>query len=76
MKKITLSFIMNALSISCFAQKSVTIKGGTIVPLEAVKSVRAIDVHEGESVDFKVSRDVVIDGVVAIPAGTLAKGSV
>ena len=67
---------MNALSISCFAQKSVTIKGGTIVPLEAVKSVRAIDVHEGESVDFKVSRDVVIDGVVAIPAGTLAKGSV
>lgn len=76
MKKITLSFIMNALSISCFAQKSVTIKGGTIVPLETVKSVRAIDVHEGESVDFKVSRDVVIDGVVAIPAGTLAKGSV
>ena len=67
---------MSALSISCFAQKSVTIKGGTIVPLEAVKSVRAIDVHEGKSVDFKVSRDVVIDGVVAIPAGTLAKGSV
>lgn len=54
-KKIILSFIVSALSISCFAQKSVTIKGGTIVPLEAVKSVRAIDVHEGESVDFKTS---------------------
>lgn len=48
MKKIILPFIVSALSISCFAQKSVTIKGGTIVPLEAVKSVRAIDVHEGK----------------------------
>lgn len=76
MKKLVLSFIVSALSICGFAQKTVTIKGGTIVPLEAVKSVRAIHVHEGESVDFKVSRDVVIDGVVAIPAGTLAKGSV
>ena len=76
MKKIILSFIVSALSICGFAQKTVTIKGGTIVPLEAVKSIRAIDVHEGESVDFKVCRDVVIDGVVAIPARTLAKGSV
>lgn len=32
--------------------------------------------HEGEIIDFKVSRDLVIDGVVAIPQGTLAKGTV
>lgn len=59
-----------------FAQKKVTIKGGTIVSLEAIKTIKAADVHEGEIVDFKVSRDLVIDGVVAIPQGTLAKGTV
>lgn len=59
-----------------FAQQKIVIKGGTTVPLEAVKSVRAADVHEGESIDFKVSRDVKIDGNVAIPSGTLAKGIV
>lgn len=48
-----------------------TMNGSTYrIPSEDFKA------HEGESVDFKVSRDVVIDGVVAIPAGTLAKGSV
>ena len=39
MKRIILSFIVSALSICGFAQKTVTIKGGTIVPLEAVKSI-------------------------------------
>lgn len=59
-----------------YAQQSVVIKAGTTVPLESVKATRATDVHEGESVDFRVSRDVKIDGKVAIPAGTLAKGIV
>lgn len=75
MKKI-LFVLLTAVSIGGTAQKTVTVKAGTLVPLEAVKSVRAVDVHEGESVDFKVSRDVVVDGVVAIPAGAVAKGSV
>lgn len=58
------------------AQKKVTIKSGTIIPLESVKEVRGAKAHEGETVDFKVVRDVVVDGVVAIPAGTVAKGTV
>ncbi len=76
MKKILLFVFLTAVSLGGVAQKEVTVKAGTLVPLEAVKSVRAIDVHEGEAVDFKVSRDVVVDGVVAIPAGAVAKGSV
>lgn len=32
--------------------------------------------HIGQNVDFKVARDVIIDGVVAIPAGTIVKGNV
>lgn len=43
---------------------------------KSVKEIRGAKSHEGETVDFRVVRDVVVDGVVAIPAGTIAKGSV
>ncbi len=76
MKKILFSTLFLFSAFVSFAQQTVVVKAGTTVPLEAVKSVKAVDVHEGESVDFRVSRDVKIDGKVAIPVGTLAKGTV
>ena len=77
MRKKTLILLLASAICTCsFAQKKVTIKAGTIVPLESVQAVRATQVHEGEYVDFKVSRDVIVDGVVAIPTGTIAKGTV
>lgn len=63
-------------SMLTFAQQTLEVKAGTTVPLEAVKAIRAVDVHEGEYVDFKVSRDVKVNGIVAIPAGAIAKGTV
>ena len=68
--------LMLIMAIVMMAQKQVTIKGGTIVPLESTATVKAADVNVGQTVDFKVSRDVVVDGVVAIPRGTIAKGTV
>ena len=68
--------LMLIMAIAVMAQKQVTIKGGTIVPLESTATVKAADVNVGQTVDFKVSRDVVVDGVVAIPRGTIAKGTV
>lgn len=61
-----------------FAQetKSVEIKAGTIVPLQAVNTVKAADVEEGQTVDFRVSQDVMVNGVCAIQRGTLVKGKV
>ena len=76
MKKLILCSVFLAMNSFSFAQKQVTIKGGTIVPVEAVRNVRATEVQIGQNVDFKVSRDVVVDGVVAIPVGTIVKGSV
>lgn len=76
MKKVILSMALLAMSGLAFAQKQVTIKGGTIVPVEAVKNVRATEVQVGQNVDFRVTRDIVVDGVVAIPTGTIVKGSV
>ena len=58
------------------AQKSVTVKAGTIVPLQSVKQVKAADVNEGETVDFRVITDIVVDNSIAIPKGTIAKGVV
>lgn len=76
MKRLSISMLMLIMAIAVMAQKQVTIKGGTIVPLESTATVKAADVNVGQTVDFKVSRDVVVDGVVAIPRGTIAKGTV
>ena len=76
MKKLVFSLVLLAMSGFAFAQKQVTIKGGTIVPVEAVKNVRATEVQVGQNVDFRVTRDIVVDGVVAIPTGTIVKGNV
>lgn len=76
MRKLIFSLALLAISGFAYAQKQVTIKGGTVVSVEAVKNVRATEVHVGQNVDFKVSRDVIVDGVVAIPVGTIVKGNV
>ena len=67
---------MLIMAIAVIAQKQVTIKGGTIVPLESTAKIKAADVNVGQTVDFRVSRDVLVDGIVAIPCGTIAKGTV
>lgn len=76
MKKLFLTYVLCLLSTMSFGQKQVTIKAGTIVPLQAVKQVKAADVSEGQTVDFQVVQDVYVDGVCVIPRGTLVKGKV
>lgn len=58
------------------AQKKVTVKAGTIVPLQAVEQVKAADVSEGSTVAFRVTANVMADGSVAIPQGAMASGVV
>jgi hypothetical protein len=38
--------------------------------------VKATSVHVGQIVDLQVSRDVIVDGIVAIKAGTIVKSTV
>lgn len=78
MKKILfLLFAASLISFTSFAQeKTVTVKAGTMVSLESVTNVRASKVHEGQSIDFRVTKDVVVNKVTVIPAGTIAKGTV
>ena len=63
--------------VSVFAQTGKTVvKAGTVVELQAVKTVYARDVAVGDNVKFKVSGDVLSEGRVVIPAGAMADGVV
>lgn len=64
------------MSAATFAQKEVTVKAGTMVPLQITNAAKAADVSVGQKVAFRVSRDINVDGVTAIPYGTIANGTV
>ena len=68
--------ILCLMSMATFAQKEVTVKAGTLVPLQVVNPTKAADVKEGQLVAFRVSRDINVDGVTAIPYGTTVNGTV
>ena len=76
MQRFAISTLLFIMAIAVIEQKQVTIKGGTIVPLESTAKIKAADVNVGQTVDFRVSKDVLVDGIVAIPCGTIAKGTV
>lgn len=76
MKKL---FILLCLCVSAtvsYAQKEVVVRAGTLIPMQLVNATKAADVTEGQKVAFRVSRDVNVDGVTAIPYGTTAQGTV
>lgn len=76
MKKLFLFLAVGMLSLTATAQKQVTLKAGTIIPLQSNKQVKAAGVEEGQMVDFSVIQDINVDGLCAIPKGTLVKGKV
>ena len=76
MKKKLFVLALAIMPFAMFAQKKVTVKAGTIIPLLSVQETKAADVTEGQTIDFRVAQDVKIDGVCVIPQGTIAKGRV
>lgn len=78
MKKVLFLMMITLACITSKAQEKqeIVIKAGTVVPLEAISNIKASQVYEGQAIDFKVSRDILVNKVVVIPAGTIAKGIV
>ena len=76
MKKFLLIIFMSMVALNFAFAEQVEIKGGTVVSLEATNSVRGAKAHVGQTVDFRVLRDVKVNGIVAIPMGSIAKGTV
>lgn len=75
-KALFMCLAMCLLSVAAFAQKEVTVKAGTLVPLQVTNPTKAADVTVGQKVAFRVSRDINVDGMTAIPYGTIVNGTV
>ena len=56
--------------------ESVTLNAGTLIPLETVSMIKSDLVTVGQVLDFRVTRDIVAEGKVVIPAGSIANGQV
>lgn len=56
--------------------KEIRLDIGTEIPLQNINYVKAADLSIGQSVNFRVSRDIKVDNVVLIPYGTTVKGFV
>lgn len=76
MKKIICISFVALIAMTSFAQKKVTVKAGTIIPLLSVQETKAADVSEGQMIDFRVACDVIVDNVTVISQGAIAKGKV
>ena len=76
MKKILFIACLLLGSVATFAQQEVTVKAGTLVPLQISNPTKAADVKVGQKVAFRVSRDINVDGITAIPYGTIVNGTV
>lgn len=76
MKKLFMCLVLCLLSVATFAQKEVNVKAGTQVPLQVINPTKAADVQKGQKVAFRVSRDINVDGITAIPYGTIVNGNV
>ena len=76
MKKFLLTLSLVVLSLAVHAQEEVTIKAGISIPFQSINTVRAADVSEGDNLPFRVSRDVIVNGKIAIPYGTIVKATV
>ncbi len=76
MKKFLLSVCLCMCTVMAFAQKEITVKAGTLVPFQAVNTVKAADVKVGQNLLFRVARDIVVGGITAIPYGTIVNAKV
>src|SRR5579859_4446536 len=52
------------------------LEDATPVRLQLKRTVSSADSHAGDTVDFEVLQDVVVNGLVVIPKGTFAFGTV
>lgn len=75
--RLALLFGLIVSPISAIAQtKTAVIKAGTVVELKSLKTVYAREVEVGDNVKFEVVGNVVSNGEILIPVGTIANGIV
>jgi hypothetical protein len=76
MKHLGLLILSLAVTLTVSAQQKVTIKAGTVIPMQSVNSLKGGECFVGQAVEFRIIQDVQVDGVTVVPAGTITKGKV
>ncbi len=83
LRKIPVYLLVAMLVVSCASAQemstvpgSLTIPDGTPVHLRLSQNISSAQSHVGDSLKFVVVRDVSVDGLTVIPAGTVASGTV
>ena len=56
--------------------ETVVLKAGTNIPLETINVITSDNASAGRTVDFRVTRDIDVDGQTVIQAGSIAKGQI
>lgn len=57
-------------------QKEYTLNSGTLIPIQNANYTRAAYLRLGQTVQFRVARDVEVNGIKIIPYGTSVRGNV
>lgn len=57
-------------------QKEVVLEQGTVINFELINTISSKEAVDGQSIQFKVLNDVIVDREVVIRAGTIARGEV
>lgn len=60
----------------CMEEEIVALRAGTIVSLQSNEELDSDDVYVGNSIDFFVRSNVVVNGKVVIASGSIAEGQV
>lgn len=56
--------------------ETVVLKAGTNIPLETINVITSDNASVGRTVDFRVTRDIDVNGQTVIQAGSIAKGQI
>jgi len=56
--------------------RSVVLRRGQVVPIEAVQEITSKTAHPGDRVPLRVTRDLVADGMTVLPEGSILYGRV
>lgn len=72
-----LAFVMlvSSFKVPVYASTAV-LKAGTTINFETTSVIKSGSMLAGQLIDFRVNRDVIADGNVVVPAGSIAKGQV
>lgn len=76
-KPLSIILACSVLSLSFNTRKeTVTLRAGTPIPMETTTALSSNYLIIGRTVDFKVTQDIMVDGNVVVPVGSIAKGQV